>query len=111
MIWLVTFEHGKSCDTISFVKLISLTEVRTGSPLQEEIVKINVINTEEQILKMWSLRLHILHILHILLNLDVLCLLLTSSLRDSDPGYLVLIQVNKNIFQAELATSPGGHRR
>ena len=39
-------------------------------------------------------------------DLNVLCLLLTSSLRDSDPGYSVFIQASDSLFRAGLVASP-----
>ena len=53
---------------------------------------------------MWSL--HLVSLLHITLNLNVFCLLLTSSERDCSPGYQVFIHVNKTHLQARFVTSP-----
>ena len=53
-------------------------------PLEEEIVKIDTINIKEQIFKNVVITFSELHIIT---DLNVLFLLLTSSLRDSDPRY------------------------
>ena len=64
--------------------------------LEEETVKLNTINTSRQILKCdnYVLASETGSLFNEKLDLNVLCLLLTTSLRDSDPGYPVFIYVS-----------------
>ena len=64
---------------------------------EKEIVKIITINTKEQIFKNAVIMLG--SATHNNMDLNVLCLFLTSSLRDSDLGYPVFIQVNDYSFK------------
>ena len=43
---------------------------------------------------------------HIIMDLNVLCLLLSSSLGDSNPEYPVFVRVNGFLFRAGLVISP-----
>ena len=76
-------------------------------PLKDKkILKINTISAKEQIFKKNVVVTLSERSPHIIMDLNVFFLLLTSSLRDSDPGYLVFIQVNDFLFRAGLVTSP-----
>ena len=71
-----------------------------------EIVKLNTINTFGQILKCdhYVLASETGDLLHVKLDLNVLCLLLTTSLPDSDPGCSSRFLNHHNLIVPSLST-------